>query len=163
MSGGVFPILVEVIKVGLSPILAAITAIWMFNRKQREQIHCFVGWDTFASGPDAEIPYLAVQNRSDRTVMIRAFNYRSGLLRTTIPRKVAIYWEDPTDLHFPMPVEAGETRKFRLDPHEAKRLAEAVGRLSKMFHHTLRVPRLFAELQTMAGTKVGASLERIAI
>ena len=157
------PIIVELGKIAVSPILAAITAIWVFRRQQREQVHCFVGWDMVQGGPEAEIPYLAVQNRSDRTVMIKAFNYRSGILRRAIPRKVAIYWEDPFDLHFPMGVEAGETRKFRMDPHEAAALAEQAGKLTRLLHRWFGLPRLSVQIQTMAGADAWASLEPITL
>ena len=158
-----YPIAVELGKVALSPILAAMTAIWVFRRQQREQVHCFVGWDMFQSGPEAEIPYLAVQNRSDRTVMIKAFTYRSGLMRKAILHKVAIYWEDPTDLRFPMAVKAGETRKFRMDPKEAAQLADKTGKLAGLLHRWFGLPRLSVQIQTMAGANASTSLEPITI
>ena len=161
MDSGAIPYLIEIGKVALSPILAAVTAIWMFKRQEREQVHCSIGWDMVQGGPEAEIPYIAVQNRSDRTIMIKAFTYRSGLLRRRVPRKVAIYWEDPFDLHFPMGVEAGATRKFRLDQYEAKALADKSGGLASWLHRWVGFPRLKIELQTMAKTNASATLEPI--
>lgn len=154
---------IELGQIALSPILAAMTAIWVFRRQQREQVHCFVGWDMVQGGPEAEIPYLAVQNRSDQTVMIKAFNYRTGLMRKAVPRTVAIYWEDPFDLHFPMGVDAGQIRKFRMDAHEATALAGKAGKMTRLLHRWFGVPRLSVQIQTMAGAQASASLEPITL
>lgn len=153
--------LVEVGKIVVSPVIAAITAIWVFNRKEREQIYCAVDWDWFASSPDPEVPFLAIQNRSSSQVMIKAFDYHVGLLRRAVPSKIAIFWEDPTDLNFPYPVNAGETRKFRLDDHEVKSLANGSGKLCRLAYSFFGWPRIRLSVTTMAGAKFSVSLERV--
>ena len=161
MDSGTTSYSIEFAKIALSPVLAAFTAIWMFKRQQREQVFCSVGWDMFTSGREAEIPYLAVQNRSDHTIMIKAFVYRTGLFRRPVLQKIAIYWEDPFDVHFPMAVESGEARKFRLDHREATIIARESGRVANVLHRLFGLPRLRVEVRTMAGAGASAPLEEI--
>ena len=93
--------------------------------------------------------------------MIKAFDYRVGPLRRAVQNRIAIYWEDPADLNFPYPINAGETRKFRLDEGAVRSLVNESGKLSRLGHALFGWPRIRLCVTTMADAKFSVSLERV--
>lgn len=150
-------------KIGLSAILAAFTAIWVFRRQQREVLYGVVDWDWLGNAPDPEVAFVAIQNRTTARVMIKSFDYECGFWKRKVPRKIALYYEDPSEVNFPFEIEEGKTRKFRLDEDEITRLADEVGFASGTLLQLFGMPRIRLCATTMAGTEVRTPLESVVV
>ena len=83
----------------LSPIIAAWTAIFLFQRKGQERVHCSLEWRFVAhSDGQYEEPFLVVHNRSDRSVAIKDLRFFTGALWRKRSDCTALGFEDPEDI-----------------------------------------------------------------
>lgn len=75
----------------LSPAIAAVTAIVLFQRKEQERVHCTIEW-RYVGHPDGqyEDPFLVVHNRSDRSVAIKDMRFIFGVLRRVRSEQTAL-------------------------------------------------------------------------
>lgn len=143
----------------LSPVIAAVTAIVLFQRKEQERVHCTIEW-RYIGHPDGqyEDPFLVVHNRSDRSVAIKDLRFIIGVLRRTRSEHTALGYNDPDEVDFPYLVEPGKLRNIRLDEHQAVRLADEVSWLARTLSRVGR-PRLKLEAVTTAGKRIRISAE----
>ena len=143
----------------LSPAIAAVTAIVLFQRKEQERVHCTIEW-RYVGHPDGqyEDPFLVVHNRSDRSVAIKDLRYVTGALWRRRNDQTALGYEDPEDIHFPYLVEPGKLKNIRLDEHQATRIADEVTAPARMLSRLGR-PRIKVEAVTTAGKRIRISAE----
>lgn len=143
----------------LSPIIAAATAIILFQRKEQERVHCSIEW-RYMGRPDGEYeePYLVVHNRSDRSVAIKDLRFATGALWRRRSDQVALGFDDPEDINFPYLVEPGKLRNIRLDEHLATKIADGVWAPARLLSRVGR-PRVKVEAVTTAGKRVRISAE----
>ena len=143
----------------LSPIIAAATAIVLFQRKEQERVHASIEW-RYVAHPDGqyEEPFLVVHNRSDRSVAIKDMRYVSGVLRRVRSDSTALGYDDPEDIDFPYLVEPGKLRNIRLDEHQATRIADEASWLGRLLSRAGRA-RIKVEAVTTAGKRIRISAE----
>lgn len=143
----------------LSPIIAAWTAIFLFQRKEQERIHCSLEW-RYVAHPDGqyEEPFLVVHNRSDRSVAIKDLRFVTGVLWRKRSDSTALGYDDPEDIDFPYLVEPGKLRNIRLDEHQATRLADETSSLAHLLSRAGRA-RIKVEAVTTAGKRIRVSAE----
>ncbi|MBW8856371.1 MAG: hypothetical protein JF604_19060, partial [Bradyrhizobium sp.] len=123
----------------LSPIIAAVTTIFLFQRKEKERVHCSLEW-RYVPHPDGqyEEPFLVVHNRSDRSVAIKDLRFLTGMLWRKRSDNTALGYDDPENIDFPYLVEPGRLHNIRLDEYQATRLADET---SWLVHLLSRVGR----------------------
>lgn len=143
----------------LSPIIAAWTAIFLFQRKEQERVHCSLEW-RYVGHPDGqyEEPFLVVHNRSDRSVAIKDLRFLTGVLWRKRSESTALGYDDPEDIDFPYLVEPGKLRNIRLDEHQATRLADETSSLANLLSRIGRA-RIKVEAVTTAGKRIRISAE----
>jgi hypothetical protein len=143
----------------LSPVIAAITAIVLFQRKEQERVHCTIEW-RYVAHPDGqyEDPFLVVHNRSDRSVAIKELRYVTGALWRRRADGTALGYDDPEYIDFPYLVEPGKLKTIRLDEHQATRIADEVWAPARALSRLGR-PRIKVEAVTTAGKRIRISAE----
>jgi hypothetical protein len=146
----------------LSPLIGALTAVWVYRRQLKERLSAAVIWrwgQDHLSGQQDEFPNLAVQNRSERPVVVTDFRFLQGVLWRSPQATTAMDYADPTDVNFPYVIEPGKLLHFRLDSSAARALLEERTALRRLLRRLGR-PALTVEIVTMSGVRVRANAEK---
>ena len=146
-----------------TPILAAMTTIWIQSRTTREVVSCFVDWEFDYDNERGRIehPYLGVHNRSTQPIAVHRVQFlRNGLFAQKQIEGTALLFEDPTDLAFPYMVKPGEIRILILDKDAARQVASEVAQPWKTIARIFGRPRVLLEVRTTADTRLVIAAER---
>lgn len=144
----------------VSPFVAALTAVFLARRQDRERVSCFVdtGYEWGDEGPYNWL-YVGVHNRSPHTIAIRSVRILDGGLVRLAKEGTALHYEDPFDLAFPYKVEPGQIRTMVLDKEAVQKVVKEAWRVTSIINLVLRRPRVVIECVTTAGTRLRASGE----
>lgn len=143
----------------LGTFFGTLTAVWTVLRGEREKIDFHIDWEWFGNGPQAELPFVYVHNRSNVAVNIVELTWFVGAIVRRSTPYTAKWSEDPGDVNFPYNVAPGGFIKLFLDFEAAKTHYEVTHKYRNFFGF-FRRSSLWLAITTMRGKRIYIGAER---
>jgi hypothetical protein len=141
-------------------LLSTWMAVWAKKREEREVIDLHIDWEWMGDGgPNAELPFVYIHNRSSNAVSIIELSWFSGALRKKPWRYTAKWSEGPEDINFPYDVAPGSFLKLFLDEDGAVHAFDRVRKWANVFGLFGR-SSLWLKVSTMRGNAKFIAAER---
>jgi hypothetical protein len=135
----------------IAPIATSALTVWTIRRAEKERFDLHIDWAWEPHADVTEFPVLHIHNKSTSMLVVTEIGFLRGAIWRKLASGTAVYWEYPSDLPFPVMIDARQTRSFRLYDDRAFQL---FGRLSAACKWLGQIHRsaLWVDVRTAEGS-----------